>query len=195
MSAIQRARIERYDALSHTADVELLVGPGALLSDVPVLMGVEPRHLAPEREVAVLLWPDVGALVLGPYGAAPGGHDLVDCGCAHGSALGATTSWQTFLSVTRTVEEGRLQVTAAIQYTVGATAGYDLEARLLLDGVQVSHRRANLHAAYQADELTLSWAGALPLGVHTWKVEVRKNNAAPVVTAEATSEMTWMVFA
>ncbi|MHB0859636.1 MAG: hypothetical protein ACYC5M_18990 [Anaerolineae bacterium] len=194
MSAIQRARIERYDAAGHTADVELLAGPGALLSGVPVLLGVEPRHLAEDRVVAVLLWPDVGALVLGPYGAAPGGHDLVDCGSARGSGLTVSTAWQTLLTATRTLEDGRLHVVAAIQYNVGATAGYDLEARLLLDGAQISHRRANLHAAYQADELTLSWAGSVAAGAHTWKVEVRKNNATPVVTAEATSEMTWMAF-
>lgn len=66
-ASIIRAILRGYDHDAGTADVEAVAGPSALLAGVPV---VHPAHndvLTPGAEVALLLWPDVGGVVLGPY--------------------------------------------------------------------------------------------------------------------------------
>jgi len=66
-AAIVRAILRDYDHNAGTARVEAVAGPSALLSDVPVLRPAHNDVLAPGVEVALLLWPDVGGVVLGPY--------------------------------------------------------------------------------------------------------------------------------
>lgn len=66
---IVRGRIRSYDAATHTADVEPVRGPAALLSGLPVVAQCPAGFLNAGREVAALLWDDVSGVVLGPYGA------------------------------------------------------------------------------------------------------------------------------
>jgi hypothetical protein len=75
--AFIRARIRAYTAASHTCDIEPIGAPSALLSAVPVLSSVPAAELVVGRTVAVLLWPDVDALILGAFGdvPTPGDHD------------------------------------------------------------------------------------------------------------------------
>ncbi|HUV94100.1 MAG TPA: hypothetical protein VMX14_04630 [Anaerolineae bacterium] len=81
---IIRAVLREYHAATHTAEVEPVLGPASLVGEIPVLMSCRPDLLTTGREVAVLTWPDVDGLVLGPYGAVPddppnaGDADTVD---------------------------------------------------------------------------------------------------------------------
>jgi hypothetical protein len=63
-----RAIVRAYNATTHTADIELVSGPAALLTTVPV---AEAQHLAADLHaddvVLVLLWDDTGAVVLSAY--------------------------------------------------------------------------------------------------------------------------------
>lgn len=66
---IVRGRVRAYYSATHTADVEAVRGPAALLGGLPVVAQCPAGFLSAGREVAVLLWDDVGGVVLGPYGA------------------------------------------------------------------------------------------------------------------------------
>jgi len=68
---IIRAVLREYHAGTHTAEVEPVLGPASLVGEIPVLMSCRPDLLTTGRTVAVLVWSDVGGLVLGPYGAVP----------------------------------------------------------------------------------------------------------------------------
>lgn len=64
---VVRAIVRAYDHDSGTADVEGVTGPSALLTDVPVARPVSDDAVTVGAEVALLLWPDVGGVVLGTY--------------------------------------------------------------------------------------------------------------------------------
>ena len=66
-ATIVRAILRGYDHDAGTADVEVVAGPSALLADVPVVRPAHNDVLPAGAEVALLLWPDVGGVVLGPY--------------------------------------------------------------------------------------------------------------------------------
>ena len=66
-ATIVRAILRGYDHDAGTADVEIVAGPSALLAEVPVVRPAYNDVLAVGAEVALLLWPDVGGVVLGPY--------------------------------------------------------------------------------------------------------------------------------
>lgn len=72
MTDIVRAVITAYHAATHTADVRPVLGPAAILAGLPVIESCRPNLLAAHDNVAVLMWSDVGGLVLGPWGAVPG---------------------------------------------------------------------------------------------------------------------------
>ncbi|HHX43687.1 MAG TPA: hypothetical protein GX714_06835 [Chloroflexi bacterium] len=65
---IVRAVLRGYDQGTGTADVEAVAGPSALLSGVPVVRSASDDAMRPGAEVVLLLWPDVGGVVLGAYG-------------------------------------------------------------------------------------------------------------------------------
>jgi len=65
---IVRGRVRAYYSATHTADVEAVRGPAALLSGLLVVSHCPAGFLTAGREVAVLLWSDVDGVVLGPYG-------------------------------------------------------------------------------------------------------------------------------
>ena len=68
---IIRARVRAYDALTHTADLEPISAPEALMDNVPCLQSTPATDLVAGNTVAVLMWADVGGLVLGAYGGLP----------------------------------------------------------------------------------------------------------------------------
>jgi len=65
---IIRATVVTYSATTHTCTVQPNAGPGALL-DCDVVQNCPGSFLIAGREVAVLLYPDAKAVILGPYGA------------------------------------------------------------------------------------------------------------------------------
>ena len=69
--AIIRARIRAYNALTHTADIEPISAPEALMDDVPCLQDIPASNMIAGRTASVLLWADIGGLVLGVYGLTP----------------------------------------------------------------------------------------------------------------------------
>ena len=70
-AALLRARVEAYHSATHTADLQPILGPSARLSSVPVLEACSTTLIAAGDTVALILWPDGSALVLGPYGGVP----------------------------------------------------------------------------------------------------------------------------
>lgn len=65
---IIRAKLVTYSSTAHTCTVQPNAGPGALL-DCDVVQNCPPGFLTANRDVAVLVYPDAKAVVLGPYGA------------------------------------------------------------------------------------------------------------------------------
>ena len=68
---IIRARLRAYDAVTHTADIEPIGAPEALMDAVPCLQSIPTTDLVVGNTVIVLVWGDVGGLVLGAYGGLP----------------------------------------------------------------------------------------------------------------------------
>lgn len=71
MSEIIRAYVEVYDSGAHTADVAPITGPASRLSLVPVLESCPTDLIEVGDVVALVIWPDGLALVLGPFGGVP----------------------------------------------------------------------------------------------------------------------------
>ena len=65
-----RGFVEAYDVQTHTADVRPAGHPTALLAGVPVALHVAPQDLVPGMRVVVLLFGDVGGVVLAAYESA-----------------------------------------------------------------------------------------------------------------------------
>lgn len=63
-----RAVVESYDATTHRVDVRPTSAPAALWQGLPAAGHCPGELLRPGAVVAVLLWPDMEGLVLGPYG-------------------------------------------------------------------------------------------------------------------------------
>ena len=68
---IIRARVRAYDPVTHTADIEPISAPEALMDNVPCLQNIPTTDLVVGNTVSVLMWADVGGLVLGAYGGTP----------------------------------------------------------------------------------------------------------------------------
>jgi hypothetical protein len=68
---IIRALVESYDPMAHTATVRPLGHPTATLQDTPVSADVPGELVLPGAHVLVLLFGDVGQVVLAPYGELP----------------------------------------------------------------------------------------------------------------------------
>jgi len=68
---IIRARLRAYHAATHTADLEPISAPEALMDSVPCLQSIPPTDLVAGNTAIVLLWGDVGGIVLGAYGGTP----------------------------------------------------------------------------------------------------------------------------
>lgn len=66
---IIRAKVVTYSSTAHTCTVQPNAGPAALL-DCDVVQNCPGSFLTANRDVAVLIYPDAQAVLLGPYGAA-----------------------------------------------------------------------------------------------------------------------------
>ena len=66
-----RAILEAFDPEKHQADVRPKGHPASLLVRLPIAENCPAELLSPGKEVAVLTWPDVGGVVLAPYGGRP----------------------------------------------------------------------------------------------------------------------------
>lgn len=93
-AALTRARVRSYNAVNHTADLEPIAAPEALMDNVPCLQNIPATDLIAGTHVLVLVWEDVGGLVLGAYGGTPTGgtsipspHDIL--GAHHSISGGA----------------------------------------------------------------------------------------------------------
>lgn len=91
---IIRARVRAYDPVTHTADIEPISAPEALMDNVPCLQSTPATDLVVGNTVSVLMWADVGGLVLGAYGgiptaltSVPSPHDIL--GAHHSVTAGA----------------------------------------------------------------------------------------------------------
>ena len=140
------------------------------------------RMVDAEHRLAALEAQEVGR-VLAASGYITRGSDLV-----------ATTSFADYLTTTPTVPAGRIAVWAVVPYYVTGAAGYDFEAKLFVDGTERHFVSATLLAQYQQDELTLIWTGALAAGARNIKVQIRKSNATPDVSALAKGRLMYLHF-
>jgi hypothetical protein len=90
-ATITRARVRAYDAVTHTADLEPIAAPEALMDNVPCLQNIPITDLVVGNTISVLMWPDVGGLVLGAHGglptSVPSPHDIL--GAHHSISGGA----------------------------------------------------------------------------------------------------------
>lgn len=156
-AAIIRATLRRYDHDAGTADVEAVAGPSALLTDVPVVRPAHNDVLTPGAEVALLLWPDVGGVVLGPYRdpapqAAPLRRRLV--------RVAGSTEWVTLFRPAGAARAGAV-VEVVTAYGAPATAVGRVMALARPDATVVVVRTEG-DALHGTDAIALRWdAGAL----------------------------------
>jgi hypothetical protein len=184
---IVRALVRAYDASSHLAELELCTGPRALLSGVPVLTSIPPRQLVNGREVALLLWPDVGGLVLGPWSPAP---DRLLQGWA------VDTSTRTFTQQSYTAytnlqlsftleEESYFWVWALVNGYASAARATSYAAAIFVDGAQLNPPAiqgapsANL---WQPSSLALRSATSYAPGSHTVDLRIYVYTAGDTIT-------------
>ena len=76
-----RGVLRAYDPAEHVAAVEPVGASMALLAGLPVLSCVAPSEMVLGRAVSMMLWPDVGGVVLGPALAPYASMRLWDAGC------------------------------------------------------------------------------------------------------------------
>lgn len=184
---IVRALVRAYDATRHLADVELCAGPRALLCGVPVLTSAPPRHLTAGREVALLLWPDVGGLVLGPWSPAP---DRLLQGWSVDTTLRAFTqqsytSYPNLQLAFALEEEAYFWVWAMVNGYASAVRTASYAAAVFVDGAQLSPPaiqgvlQANL---WQPIALALRSSTSYAPGNHTIDLRIYVYTAGDTVT-------------
>ena len=124
-----RASVISLDSDDHELTVELQEGPAVELT-LPILESCPQYHYDTGDDVLVWLWPDVGGVVLGPYGDTPGSAeipgdlqvegDLEVQGLLRGEPSTLTRYWQTKVGE-RAISDDTL--TDIITFTKG-TASY-----------------------------------------------------------------------
>lgn len=192
-----RGVLRAYDAEEHLAAVEPVGGSTALLEGLPVLSCVAPSELVVGRAVSMVLWPDVGGVVLGPAVAAYASMRLWDAGCVTmGTDAALTTAYADLASVTRTLPaDGVLHVQGAVAVEVTSFQWPNLsKARVTVDGAGQSEVQSRSLADNSCETLAPSWAGPLQAGERTWALQARKNGSANTHTALAGAYLVWMVF-
>ena len=157
-ATIIRATLRRYDHDAGTADVEAVAGPSALLSGVPVVRPAHNEVLTPGAEVALLLWPDVGGVVLGPYRDPTSGAAPV---CRRVVRVAGTTAWVTLFRSGGAAARAGAVIEVVTAYGAPATAVGRLLA-LARGDATVSVVSALGDAVHGTDAIALRWdAGAL----------------------------------
>jgi len=150
---IVRGILRQYDANAGAARVEIVAGPSALLEGVPVVQPAANDALVAGAEVALLLWPDVGGVVLGPYRvAAPKAvarrrHVVRSCG---------TTAWITLFARQGTAARSGALVEALTAYGAPSTAVGRVLA-VARDDATVSIVAAQGDAAQGTDAVAFRW--------------------------------------
>ena len=136
---IIRALIEAYDPVAHTATVRPLGHPTARLQDVPVSSDVPGELLPAGTRALVLLFGDVGQVLLAPYGE-PASYPLSgadDYGAFHTITAPANMVYvaHPYLSVELTVAvHSRFWVLFTGAYVAQNNRAWNLICRTLLDG-------------------------------------------------------------
>jgi hypothetical protein len=137
--AIIRTMIESYDPLTHTATVRPLGHPTAALQDVPVSADVPGELVPPGARALVLLFGDVGQVLLAPYGA-PAEYPLsaaADYGTFYMLTAPADMVYEPhpYLSVELTVAVySHFWVQFAGAYVAQNTRSWNLICRTLING-------------------------------------------------------------
>jgi len=192
-----RGVVRGYDAEAHQAAVEPAGASTALLEGLPVLGCVAPAEMTLGRTVSLLLWPDVGGVVLGPAAPALASMRLWDAGCASLAADETlTNAYVDLVTVTRTLPaDGVLHLQGGVMVEVGDFAWPNLSmARLTVAGTgrgEVTSRALEDNAR---DALAPSWVEPLEAGERTWALQARKNGNANTHTALAGAYLVWMLF-
>lgn len=154
-ASLVRGILRGYDPNAGTAQVEVVVGPSALLDAVPVVRSLPNDTLVAGAEVALLLWPDVGGVVLGPYRhaaeeeAARRRHVVR----SHGS-----TEWITLLVRLSAVAHAGALIEVLTAYGAPSTAVGRVLAVARVDGT-VSIVGAQGDAAHGTDAVAFRWDG------------------------------------
>ncbi len=194
---IVRARLRGFDPQTWLADVEPVAGPAALLSDVPVLGAVRAEELVAGREVALLLWPELGGVVLGPWEPPQGGRLLWKAGSmSPANDLTLSTAGQDLVRCeTDKCPAGLLLVAATVVWQCTAwTAAANVNAGLVVDGTQLHWSYATATAVWGTAPITVLGAINLAAGDHVWRVTASKASAANTIVASALSRLLWAYY-
>jgi hypothetical protein len=183
-----RARVRAYDRTTHTATVEPVSGPAALLAAVPVSMAIRGGLLSNGREVALLTWDDVNALIVGVYGGVPS----IPSGRAYNAAAqSVTTAWTTLLTLSLTlVEEGYFWAQAQLNgYALPVRAAH-WQAALFVDGATVQPplvAGCPLAYDYFGRALVVRTPATYAVGAHTLELRAALFNAGDTAVFYALS--------
>jgi len=163
---IIRARVRAYDAVTHTADIEPISAPEALMDNVPCLQSIPATDLVVGNTVAVLMWGDVGGLVLGAQGSTPTSvpspHDILG---AHHSITGGAALDLVGQTATNTL--GRITPNAAPGET-SAILKTDTSGHLRLDQLTtithlITEGDIRIDNALNHDGPTIGFFGTTPV--------------------------------
>jgi len=192
-----RGVLRAYDAEEHTAAVEPAGASTALLESLPVLGCVSPAEMVAGRAVSLLLWPDVGGVVLGPAAPALASLRLWDAGCVSLAANQTlTNAYADLMTVTRTLPADavlHLQGAVAVQVDDYAWPNVSL-ARLSVESAGRGEVMSRALADNVRETLTPSWVEPLDAGERTWALQARKNGSANTHTALAGAYLLWMLY-
>ena len=173
--------------------------PGSLLADVPVVGGCPGELLPEDADVAIIVWPDVGGLVLGPYGGMPeypvSGRSYYSSTMTFTNTAG-TQSWQLSnptLSLTLNVTSYVwILATLTMWGSSGKTIGGRITARI--DGADISlFQQACSPAANYYMPITLAGRSdnAYAAGTHTISLKLTTYQAGWVQKVRFVSLCAW----
>jgi len=192
-----RGVLRAYDPAEHVAAVEPVGASMALLAGLPVLSCVAPAEMVLGRAVSMVLWPDVGGVVLGPALAPYASMRLWDAGCVTtASDVALTIGYADLVAVERELPvEGVLHVQGAVTVEVTGYQWPNLsKARLVVDGGGEGEVMSRALADNACETLAPSWVGPLEAGQRSWSLQAKKNGNANTHTALAGAYLVWMVF-
>jgi hypothetical protein len=192
-----RGVLRAYDPEEHVADVEPVGASMSLLEGLPVLGCVAPSELEVGRTISMVLWPDVGGVVLGPAMAPYAFMRLWDMGVvATENDVALTISYANLVSVQRTLPaDGVLHVQGVVTVEVTDFQWSNLnKVRLVVDGSAQGAVVSRALSDNWCGTLATSWVRALDAGERSWSLQAAKNGNANVHTALAGAYLLWMVF-
>ncbi|MGC9360003.1 MAG: hypothetical protein ACP5G7_06455 [Anaerolineae bacterium] len=192
-----RGVLRAYDPVEHMAAIEPVGASTALLEGLPVLGCVAPSELEVGRTISMVLWPDVGGVVLGPAVAPYASKRLWDLGVvATESDVALTITYADLVAAERTLPaDGVLHVQGVVTVEVTGYQWSNLtKARLVVEGGGQGEVLSRALAENWCETLTTSWVGPLEAGQRGWSLQAKKNGGANTHTALAGAYLLWMVF-